>query len=164
MLKRKDMAVRALLSPLDTLITQIAASPRNPASRFFLLDDPALTIFYQSIREKTLQTLRGAEKISPDVEFSVVLHTARLYDRMGCDLLALDLVKNWQFLPQERVNVKRKSFIEDGAGFGRKMRRRSSIHISDDGKGGDGEWKMPKGLVKPPVAVFEEPDILSWAF
>ncbi|TGZ83117.1 WD40 repeat-like protein [Ascodesmis nigricans] len=162
LLKRRDMAVRALLSPLDTLVESGASSPRRDlTARFFLLDDPALTIFYRTIREKTLQTLKGAEKISPDVEFNVVLHTARLYDRMGCDLLALSLVKNWHFMPQERT-VKRKSLIEDD-GLGRR-RRRSSAQVSDDGHVAEGEWKMPKGLVKPPVAVFEEPDILSWAF
>jgi hypothetical protein len=43
------------------------------------------------MRHKTLQTLRGASKVTPKVEWEFVLHNARLYDRMGCDLLGLDL-------------------------------------------------------------------------
>lgn len=59
----------------------------------FSTDDPALVVLYKQLREKSLQTLRGALSISPRVEWEFVTHTARLYARMGCDLLALDLGK-----------------------------------------------------------------------
>ncbi len=48
-------------------------------------------MLYEQLREKTVQTLRGASKVSSSLEWDFVVHTARLYDRMGCDLLALDL-------------------------------------------------------------------------
>jgi hypothetical protein len=57
----------------------------------FLTDDPALVILYSQLRQMTLQTLRGASKVTPKVEWAFIIHNARLYDRMGCDLLALDL-------------------------------------------------------------------------
>jgi hypothetical protein len=60
-------------------------------AKLFLTDDPALVVLYSQLRQKTLQTLRGASKVTPKVEWAFVLHNARLYDRMGCDLLALDL-------------------------------------------------------------------------
>lgn len=60
-------------------------------SRLFLTDDPALVVLYSQLRQRTLQTLRGASKITPKVEWEFVLHSAKLYDRMGCDLLGLDL-------------------------------------------------------------------------
>lgn len=56
-----------------------------------MTDDPALVVLYQQLRHKTLQTLRGASKVTPRVEWEFVLHGAKLYDRMGCDLLGLDL-------------------------------------------------------------------------
>jgi hypothetical protein len=62
-------------------------------AKLFLTDDPALVVLYSQLRQKTLQTLRGASKITPKVEWAFVIHNARLYDRMGCDLLALDLGK-----------------------------------------------------------------------
>lgn len=132
-------------------------------SRLFTADDPALVILYQQIREKTLQTLRGAAKISPEAESQFVLHTARLYDRMGCDLLALDLVKNWDFLPADRDTMKPLIQLDARRHH---MRRRSSITIADlppQGSEKPQTFSMTTGLVKPPVAVFEEPD-MSWAF
>jgi len=89
MLHRRDMAVRALITPVYTLLE----TPRSPdiKSRLFLTDDPALVVLYSQLRQKTLQTLRGASKVTPKVEWEFILHNARLYDRMGCDLLGLDL-------------------------------------------------------------------------
>lgn len=60
-------------------------------SKLFLTDDPALVVLYAQLRDKTLQTLRGASKVTPRIEWEFVLHSAKLYDRMGCDLLGLDL-------------------------------------------------------------------------
>ena len=78
-----------LQSPVYTLVGS-PESPRQEA-RSFLTTDPALVVIYKQLRDKTLQTLKGASKISPRAEWQFVLQTARLYDRMGCDLLALDL-------------------------------------------------------------------------
>lgn len=66
-------------------------------SRSFLTDDPALVVLYSQLRQQTLQTLRGASKITPKVEWEFVLHSAKLYDRMGCDLLGLSLGMCIQF-------------------------------------------------------------------
>lgn len=76
-------------TPLSTLLSP-PDSP-NLQSKLFLTDDAALVVLYKQLREKSLQTLRGAVMVSPRAEWEFVLHTARLYERMGCDLLALDL-------------------------------------------------------------------------
>ena len=76
-------------SPVQTLFER-TVSPGLQA-KLYLVDDPALVILYEQLREKTLQTLRGASKISSKLEWDFLIHIARLYDRMGCDLLALDL-------------------------------------------------------------------------
>jgi hypothetical protein len=83
-------------TPLSTLLSP----PETPnlQSLLFLSDDPALVVLYKQLREKSLQTLRGAFMISPRIEWDFVIHTAELYERMGCDLLALDLVRTWEFL------------------------------------------------------------------
>ncbi|KAH0431702.1 WD repeat protein [Colletotrichum camelliae] len=126
MLNRKDMAVRALISPVYTLIE----TPCTPdmQSKLFLTDDPALVVLYAQLRQKTLQTLRGASKVTPRVEWEFVLHSAKLYDRMGCDLLGLDLVRNWEFL---------KPAISTLNGLGgeinplKLLRRHSSLVVAD---------------------------------
>lgn len=96
MLRKRDKAVRSLILPLRTLLSP----PETPnlQSKLFLTDDPALVVLYKQLREKSLQTLRGALSVSPRAEWDFILHTARLYERMGCDLLALDLVRTWEFL------------------------------------------------------------------
>lgn len=106
MLRRRDMAVRALIvssaeTPtvnqadlhIQTPVSTLLEPPASPdlKSKSFLTDDPALVVLYSQLRQKTLQTLRGASKVTPKVEWEFVLHNARLYDRMGCDLLGLDL-------------------------------------------------------------------------
>lgn len=79
-------------TPVYTLL-ETPGSPPNVdiKSKLFLTEDPALIVLYSQLRHKSLQTLRGASKVTPKVEWEFVLHNARLYDRMGCDLLGLDL-------------------------------------------------------------------------
>lgn len=86
--------------PRQTPVYTLIETPGSPAlkSKLFLTDDPALVILYSQLRQKTLQTLRGASKVTPKVEWEFVLHSARLYDRMGCDLLGLDLGSSSLFL------------------------------------------------------------------
>ncbi|KAH6713657.1 WD repeat protein-like protein [Leptodontidium sp. MPI-SDFR-AT-0119] len=154
MLHRRDMAVRALISPVYTLLE----TPQTPdlSSKLFLTDDPALVVLYAQLRQKTLQTLRGASKVTPKVEWAFVLHNARLYDRMGCDLLALDLVRNWEFLLPAPTVFK----SIDNSDPRSMLRRRSSLVVAD--------LPLPKlpidmksGGHKPPPSVFEEPESSS---
>jgi hypothetical protein len=81
-------------TPTSTLSPQLR-------HKLFLTDDPALAILYTHLRPHSLQTLRGAVQATRNArhrEWDFVLHTARLYARMGCDHLALDLVRSWEFL------------------------------------------------------------------
>lgn len=123
MLGRKDMAVRALVMPVFALL-ETPCSP-DIMSRIFLTDDPALVVLYSQLRSRTLQTLRGASKVTPKAEWEFVLHSAKLYDRMGCDLLGLDLVRNWEF----------QHFYTTGFGGEvnplKLLRRRSSLVVDD---------------------------------
>jgi len=129
-------------SPLHTLLTELgttdaasaAASPA-PESRLYLASDPALIILYKLLRGKTTQTLRGFERISPADEFEFVMHTARLYDRMGCDLLALELVKNWEFLEKRLPGDNLRKGVEWGVERtvdGYRGRRNSILTIEDE--------------------------------
>lgn len=88
--------------PVYTLLE----TPCSPdfSSRLFLTDDPALVVLYSQLRHQTLQTLRGASKVTPKVEWEFVLHSAKLYDRMGCDLLGLDLGKCESLITMRRLH------------------------------------------------------------
>lgn len=156
MLKRRDMAVRALITPVYTVLETPAASTDLKA-KSFLTDDPALIVLYSQLRQKTLQTLRGASKVTGKTEWEFVLHNARLYDRMGCDLLGLDLVRNWEFLR----DVKEQPGLGGDIDPRKLLRRRSSLVVADmplmavegnSGFGGMGDKE------KAAPTVFEEPD------
>lgn len=141
-------------------------------SKLFLTDDPALSILYAQLRQKTLQTLRGAVKVTPKTEWDFVVHNARLYDRMGCDLLGLDLVRNWEFLlPDTSL---RQGLGGDVVDPQKLLKRRSSLVVQDlpmsplsptmGAGGGGGGLLSPtveKAKPKPPPTMFEEPDANS---
>ncbi|CAJ0635462.1 6097_t:CDS:2 [Entrophospora sp. SA101] len=82
--------------------------------------DAALIVLYKQLKEKSVQTLRGAAEISAETEFFFVLRTIFAYDRIGCPLLALHLVKSWTFPPEEVSLSKNPNHIL-------KSRRRTTI-------------------------------------
>ncbi|KAH8167321.1 hypothetical protein CIB48_g899 [Xylaria polymorpha] len=157
MLKRRDMAVRALITPVFTLLDTPASSDLK--SKLFLTDDPALIILYSQLRQQSLLTLRGASKVTPRIEWDFVIHNAGLYDRMGCDLLGLDLVRNWEFL---RLPTPAQGF---GGDFDptKLLRRRSSLIVQDIPLAPAVPTDMKTGghVSKPPATVFQEPDANS---
>ncbi|KAL2258156.1 hypothetical protein VTK26DRAFT_8649 [Humicola hyalothermophila] len=168
MLQRKDMAVRALITPVYTLLE----TPGSPdlKSKLFLTDDPALVILYRQLRQMTLQTLRGASKVTPKVEFEFVMHNARLYDRMGCDLLGLDLVRNWEFFQPAGVRGPAAGLAGEVVDPLKLLKRRGSLVVADlpvspvaPQQAVPAEMKSGGHLPKPQAAptMFEEPDASS---
>jgi hypothetical protein len=130
----------------------------------------------------TLLTLKGASKVRPREEWEFVIRNARLYDRMGCDFLALDLVRHWEFLgglpTQDSLRPDTSlETAENGVDYRKLLRRRSSLVVADmpvrraDASGqaaapeptpGDitkKEEQKPKP--KPPPTMFHEPDANS---
>lgn len=95
--------------------------------------------------------MKGASQIRGKDEWGFISRTAGLYSRMGCDLLALNLVSHWQFLsgpdpvPQSRREEAvfqgqdrppEYGKIDDGSASGRlwasgNFRRKSSLVIAD---------------------------------
>lgn len=149
-LGQRSLAVRALINPLHSLLEPPGSPPESLRAKSFLNDDPALVVLYQQLREKSLQTLKGALMISGQDEWKFITKTASLLLRMGCDIIALDLVRNWEFLQQrpqpkaepsdaseeaetvselpEHRSVKRESVDFDPRKL---LRRRSSLVVAD---------------------------------
>jgi hypothetical protein len=134
-------------------------------ARSYLSNDPALVVLYKQIREKTLQTLKGAAQIPPDAEWAFVLRNARLYDRMGCDLLALDIVAHWEFLraPPPRTLTR---FTDTDTDYRKYLRRRSSLVVADlptplSRDDAVTSPTTPATKPKPKPTTFEEPDANS---
>lgn len=141
-------------------------------------------MLYQQLREKTLQTLKGASQVRPVEEWEFVLRNARLYDRMGCDFLALDLVRHWEFLgiPPTSKTLQNQPALEldqNGVDYRKLLRRRSSLVVADlpvrltssasvsadanNSAVADESQQKPaaKPKPKPPPTMFHEPDANS---
>ncbi|CAG8806793.1 18796_t:CDS:2, partial [Dentiscutata erythropus] len=111
-LGQRDRAVKAIMAPLETLrtlsnnssSTQSSTSISSPSSLIPTESpDAALIVLYKQLKEKSIQTLRGASEISPETEYFFVLRSIFAYDRMGCPLLALHLVRTWKFTPESMI-------------------------------------------------------------
>ncbi|KAH8998842.1 RAVE protein 1 C terminal-domain-containing protein [Lactarius hatsudake] len=138
LLHRRDLAVRILVTPLQ----DVAGALDMPITEFGNphYDDPSLALLFSQLKSKTLQTAKGTSEISGRTEFNFVLQMARVFTRMGCHALALDLVRSWSFdrpslvthdptqhfAPPSPTTARRLHALEQA------MRRRSSIVIDID--------------------------------
>ncbi|KZV81002.1 hypothetical protein EXIGLDRAFT_780266 [Exidia glandulosa HHB12029] len=96
MLRRRDLAVRILVNPLDAFARSANLSNVKEIGDPHY-DDPSLALMFLQLKSKSLQTAKGSSEISGQTEFNFVLHTASVFKRMGCHVLALDLVQKWHF-------------------------------------------------------------------
>ncbi|KAJ7706334.1 WD repeat-containing protein [Mycena rosella] len=162
LLHRRDLAVRILVTPLqdvaDTLNIKDIGEPHY--------DDPSLALLFSQLRSKTLQAAKGSSEISGRAEFNFVLQIARVFCRMGCQVLALDLVRSWTFdrpsmqpaplpppvdetLPPSPTISRRPTFA-----LGPAMRRRSSMVIDMDIP------SLPPSRSSSPVRVVQIPPVI----
>ncbi|SPO20473.1 related to RAV1 - Regulator of (H+)-ATPase in vacuolar membrane [Ustilago trichophora] len=102
MLKRRDLAVRIIVTPLRDLLADQGVSGLLGSSVTCGNDsynDPALALLFQQLRSKSLQTIKGLYDIPEKKVFDFVLNTNRALCRMGCHSIGLSLLRNWQFEP-----------------------------------------------------------------
>ncbi|THV05992.1 hypothetical protein K435DRAFT_834441 [Dendrothele bispora CBS 962.96] len=95
LLHRRDLSVRVLVTPLQDLTRTLDKEVLEIGESHY--DDPSLALLFWQLRGKTLQTAKGSYEISGRLEFNFVLQIARVFCRMGCHVLALDLVRSWTF-------------------------------------------------------------------
>ncbi|EIW64094.1 WD repeat-containing protein [Trametes versicolor FP-101664 SS1] len=95
LLHRRDLAVRILVTPLQDMASTVDAPIVEIGDPHY--DDPSLALLFSQLKSKTLQTAQGTSEISGRTEFNFVLQIARVFCRMGCHVLALDLVRSWFF-------------------------------------------------------------------
>lgn len=109
----KEVAVQALIqTPMDIfqanaerfsdLLSQyLKKLTLDPSSQSFLKDDPVLIILFHTLRQKELKYFKGSLLVDKAEEFSFIIKIATIYSRMGCDYLALLLIRNWTFIEEK---------------------------------------------------------------
>ncbi|KII93785.1 hypothetical protein PLICRDRAFT_101217 [Plicaturopsis crispa FD-325 SS-3] len=139
LLHRRDLAVRILLTPLPDIAAALSISVTDIGEPHY--DDPSLALLFSQLRSKTLQTAKGTSEISGRAEFNFVLQMARVFCRMGCHVLALDLVRSWSFErpstiirdTSESASARRPSASPSRHSlFAHNLRRRPSVMIDMD--------------------------------
>lgn len=165
-------------SPVETLLPPTPGSPGSSTgvtlhARSYLSNDPALVVLYKQLREKTLQTLKGACQVAARDEWEFVLRNARLYDRMGCDLLALNLSREWEFLsPPSVENLPSRlsiGLMDNMPNPQKLLKRRSSLVVADMPLSPGLKDEIRKAAEKqtgahgkrPTPTTFQEPDASS---
>ncbi|RDX52017.1 hypothetical protein OH76DRAFT_1400924 [Lentinus brumalis] len=95
LLHRRDLSVRILVTPLEDIASILDVNIAEIGDPHY--DDPSLALLFSQLKSKTLQTAQGTSEISGRTEFNFVLQIARVFCRMGCHALALNLVRTWSF-------------------------------------------------------------------
>lgn len=98
-LKMQDKAIRALVTdPADLENGPQSINKNLCINRSFLAEDPALLILYSYLRKRNIKYFLGSLKVESHLEYGLVSRVSDILRRMGCDYLALSLVKNWEFI------------------------------------------------------------------
>ncbi|EDO16053.1 hypothetical protein Kpol_1067p26 [Vanderwaltozyma polyspora DSM 70294] len=119
-LRKQGVAIRALVTaPIDLEENFDVVKKEDCVNRSFLVEDPALLVMYYHLRKRNIQYLLGALELESKIEFELILRVCEIYRRMGCNYLALSLVKNWKFIdttkkPEKIVRSPEKSKAYSG--------------------------------------------------
>ncbi|MCJ1314388.1 regulator of (H+)-ATPase in vacuolar membrane [Agyrium rufum] len=100
MLGTKDKALQSLTVSPHALL--MGDTPPTAASRDWTNVEPSLVVLYRYLRDR-MSTREVLDAVTQKQEWDFVLQMAILYDRMGCGLLALDLVRNWKFMDWREI-------------------------------------------------------------
>ncbi|KAI0673553.1 WD repeat-containing protein [Trametes maxima] len=136
LLHRRDLAVRILVTPLQDIASAVDVPIIEIGDPHY--DDPSLALLFSQLKSKTLQTAQGTSEISGRTEFNFVLQIARVFCRMGCHVLALDLVRTWSFqrpstvIRDSRASLRPPSPISTRFALEPALRHKSSILIDID--------------------------------
>lgn len=110
----------------------------------FLRDDPLLAVLFRKLRASKINYLKGSLDVSPTEEFDFVLKVSQIYSKMGCDYLAILLLRSWKFVD-----------------YGIKTEK----HVHQNPKNLFLEFSVaPTQAVSLPSSAFEEPDMSAFSF
>ncbi|KAG0691168.1 regulator of (H+)-ATPase in vacuolar membrane [Pichia californica] len=108
----KSHAAQSLIKPLIHVkddITKLLHNFKWPSIDSIVrtgnTEDPVLLVMYDSLRNRNIAYYMGIASINPQHEFSFVIKAATMYSMMGCDWLALYLVRKWKFSTPDSPDV-----------------------------------------------------------
>ncbi|EXJ67724.1 uncharacterized protein A1O5_09070 [Cladophialophora psammophila CBS 110553] len=167
MLDRKDMAIQVLVHPVHKIVGRPLLDgheePGMVGSLNYAANDPLLVLLYTQIRAQLAkQNQWRSEVISAKDEWGFIMRCVRQYLHMGCDVLALSLVKDWEFVPESLDKQTIIAAVEEvpppppSPGL---QRRKTfyDLEKEEDEENIPQAEKMKNKQKKPPPTMFEEP-------
>ncbi|CCF58733.1 hypothetical protein KAFR_0F01370 [Kazachstania africana CBS 2517] len=101
-LKKKEVAIKALVTPpIDLENNKQLVSKEELVNKSFLVEDPGLLYLYATLRKRNVKYFIGSIELGNKSEYGLILRVAEILRRMGCNYLAVSLVKNWKFIEAE---------------------------------------------------------------
>ncbi|KAK5553316.1 regulator of (H+)-ATPase in vacuolar membrane [Exophiala xenobiotica] len=111
MLSRPEEAIQVLVRPVHVVVgmpldkDKVEGEGTNTitmiGSLSYTANDPLLAVLYRQLRAQLAKQNKWfSHVVSAKEEWGFVMRCVRQYMRMGCDVLALALVREWEFVPQ----------------------------------------------------------------
>lgn len=185
----KQMSIQSLIkSPMQMIeqsgrgkfaqfLQDVAVSSKGQS---FLRDDPVLVLLFNDLRHRKVDYLKGSLNISPQQEFDFVVRVAMIYSRMGCEYLALLLLRNWTFVQGQGQLALGGEINGDKVGNGYVHQKENgdaqAPNLLDSFTESQPTPSSPpqpqptsprpsfKNKAPPPAQAFEEPDMSSFDF
>ncbi|CUM51261.1 uncharacterized protein AC631_02488 [Debaryomyces fabryi] len=135
------------------------------SSMSFLKDDPVLVILFHALRQKTVKYLKGSLSIAPEEEFNFIIKVCSIYTRMGCDYLAVVLIRNWSFVKydESKNEIKWSNNTPTNTNTNQLNEKQNTLSFTENGIHPESMAQKIKAQPPPPTA-FEEPDMSAFDF
>ncbi|KIW12484.1 hypothetical protein PV08_09761 [Exophiala spinifera] len=105
LLGQTEEAIRVLVHPVHVVVGKDLDTIEGSmvGSLSYTANDPLLSVLYPQLRADFVKQNKWRDIISPQDEWSFIMRCVRQYVRMGCDVLALGLVRDWEFVAESQV-------------------------------------------------------------
>ncbi|KIW37519.1 uncharacterized protein PV06_10172 [Exophiala oligosperma] len=165
LLGQTEEAIRVLVHPVHTVVGKDLDKTDGSmvGSLSYTANDPLLSILYTQLRADFVKMNKWRDIIDPQDEWSFVMRCVRQYMRMGCDVLALGLVRDWEFVSESQVVAPTQDQEADKVSPKVQLQRRKTFF---DLEKEEDEANMPKAKAqqtekKPAPTQFVEPSVDS---
>lgn len=102
-LRKQDVSIRALMTaPINLENNTELVDKSSCVNMSFLVEDPALLVLYSHLRKRNIKYFLGSLEVENTLEYHLVLRVTDILRRMGCEYLAVSLVKNWEFIEESK--------------------------------------------------------------
>ncbi|OCT47344.1 WD repeat protein [Cladophialophora carrionii] len=166
-LARKDLAARVIVHPVQNVVGKLLLNRTEGHetldSTSYAVNDPLLSLLYTEFRAQLVkQNAWGDKVVTPKDEWSFVMRCVRQYQLMGCDVLALALVRDWKFITESTETP----VTHNRSPPNRPLRRRQTFYDLEKEEEEEGREESPQMVVqaekkKPPPTQFVEPSANS---